>query len=206
MCLRCDFASLRGVILSDNGMILSGQHCHQQYCDCHLFSLLVSKTSSHDLLVAPSGRAKGGCGEQRLHDIARTTVPIEVGRPLRPRPSREPSACNIRASTRPCFASLPSAPFRYRPSPRPSRALARACQTGESARSSQRRSECISACKVSLLRSQSSSAWASAIRTSSAPPWHRCDPGGQNCSGPRSNPQCARQGKAWSPMPSPAAQ
>lgn len=33
---------------------------------------------SHDRRVAPSGLTNGGCGEQRLHDIARTTVAMEA--------------------------------------------------------------------------------------------------------------------------------
>src|SRR5215203_5465461 len=33
---------------------------------------------SHDRRVAPSGLANGGCGEQRLQDMARTTVAMEA--------------------------------------------------------------------------------------------------------------------------------
>jgi hypothetical protein len=40
VCLCCGFTSLWSVILSDNGMILSGQKCHQQYCYCHARSPL----------------------------------------------------------------------------------------------------------------------------------------------------------------------
>jgi hypothetical protein len=40
VCLCCGFTSLWSVILSDNGMILPGQQCHQQYCYCHTRSPL----------------------------------------------------------------------------------------------------------------------------------------------------------------------